>query len=150
MKFEIYNRQTIVNIAPNVPHIIISITNEGKEHPDVPINSNCHGVIRLNFADATPSASYGMKLISKTDAEEILDFVLENFKDVELIICQCDGGISRSSATAGVLSYILNGSDAEVQNDTKYVPNMHVYNTLLRAFVDNMEKYKILKSERFS
>ncbi len=73
-----------------------------------------------------------IKSFDDKDAKNIVDFV-EAFKnEVDLIVVHCEAGISRSSATAGALSLILNGSDKEFFKG--YHPNMLVYRKILNMY----------------
>lgn len=75
----------------------------------------------------------GIKCMDNKDAKNIVDFV-ETFKnEVDLIVVHCEAGISRSSATAGALSLVLNGSDKEFFEGT-YYPNMFVYRKILNMY----------------
>ena len=75
----------------------------------------------------------GIKPFDNKDAKNIVDFV-ETFKnEVDLIVVHCEAGISRSSATAGALSLILNGSDKEFFEGS-YIPNMLVYRKILNMY----------------
>ena len=65
-------------------------------------------------------------------AKATLDFVTEGqCRLMDLCICQCDGGISRSAGTAATLSYILSQDDTWVFNSPRYLPNRLVYPTIL-------------------
>jgi hypothetical protein len=71
-------------------------------------------------------------------AKAILDFVTEGQRRLmDLCICQCDGGVSRSSGIAAALSYILNQDDTWVFNDPRYLPNRLVYRTILDVYYEN-------------
>lgn len=60
----------------------------------------------------------------------ILWEIVNRYKDkINLIICQCEAGISRSAGVAGALSKVLNKDDSKIFED--YCPNMLVYRTVL-------------------
>ena len=58
---------------------------------------------------------------------------------INLCICQCDTGISRSAGTTAALSYIVNQDDAWVFEDRRYMPNRLVYRTLLDVYYRDHE-----------
>lgn len=150
MDFLILNRGQVGKISLDVPHVVISICEPEKKFPHIKgwwnKNPNLLGIIRLKYTDEDSPADairVGQEhyLFTDEQADKVLDFI-ENMKDrVELIICQCDGGISRSSGTAAALSVILNGSRSDnwIFNSPQYVPNMFVYRKLLSRWVDRME-----------
>lgn len=69
-------------------------------------------------------------LITPDHARQILEFVFRD-KNTELVICQCDGGICRSSAMAAALSVIIKGTGSDEQIFKVKNPNMLVYRTIL-------------------
>jgi predicted protein tyrosine phosphatase len=135
-----------------MPHAIISI-GEPKRCKDERLNKaefadNEHrkGVLYLQFYDLDMSSiedadvlreiqkEYGHGLMTDDRANQILDFV-EGIKDeVELIVCHCEAGVSRSSAVAAAVLRILTGSDNEIFNDRRYIPNRFVYRKILNAW----------------
>jgi predicted protein tyrosine phosphatase len=72
--------------------------------------------------------------MSQDQAEQIVNFVLRN-RDFPLIVCQCDGGVSRSGAMAAAIVWFLKGDDSEVWNNRFLYPNRHVYRLLVNEFV---------------
>ena len=132
MKFLITNRKKITSLDGllQLKHIVISICEPemGLDFPVLPENPNRLGVLQLSFADID-KADIGHEhlLMTKEQAQEVIAFVNKYVESIDAIICQCDGGVSRSSGMAAALSKIINGDDAWVFNSTKYVPNMFVY-----------------------
>ena len=61
--------------------------------------------------------------------------------EVDVIICQCSAGISRSAGVAAALGVILNGSDKEIFNDPKYCPNRFVYRTILNEYENQLDNW---------
>jgi len=135
MKFLILNRLLASIFTQSVDHILISICTFEDDFPELPEDNKRMGVLRLSFADTDEKKAEKEQLpITESQAEEILNFV-DRYKDkVELIICQCDGGISRSSGIAAALSKILNNDDKWVFNSKRYLPNMYVYRLLLNKY----------------
>jgi len=139
MKFLITNRHAITYLKPEVDHVVISICAPGYLFPNLPENNKRLGLLQLEFVDLDRieiARQMGQEhmLMTKDQAKEILSFVNEYKDKVELIICQCDAGISRSSGAAAALSKILNNDDEWVFSSTNYVPNMHVYRLLINEY----------------
>ena len=144
MKFLITNREKITSLDGllNQKHIVISMCEPdmGLDFPELPGNPNRLGVLRLSFADIddiNSAKQIGQEhyLMTKDQAEEVIAFVSKYMMNsIETIICQCDGGISRSSGMAAALSKILNGDDSWVFNSKEYVPNRYVYRLIMNAW----------------
>jgi len=75
----------------------------------------------------------GVGLFKPQQAKQILELIEKHKDKLELIVCQCEGGISRSSGTAGALSKILNGDDT-VFFKAPYSPNRLVYRIILSVY----------------
>lgn len=156
MKVTAVSRSTIEKIAGtiDVPHAIISIGEPplkdefgGGEKANLTYdNPLLNGILWIQFYDLDISSfempaealmmqeKYGHGLFTEKDAKDILDF-LDVVKDkVDIIICNCKAGISRSSAVAAAILKILTGSDKEIFDNPRYVPNMFVYRTILNAW----------------
>jgi len=144
MNFLILNRSMAEIYSYEEPHIYISITDPESRFPVLKDNPNRLKTLWIKFDDVddkinTVNGKRLPKLFEVDHAEIILNFV-EKFKnDVGTIITQCDGGISRSSATAGALSVIYNGSKSDnwIFKSRQYYPNMLVYRTLLDTYFNN-------------
>lgn len=151
------SRWTIGMFEGDVPYIIISITENSEEFAKIPKRKNCKGILQLKFSDVEEDIGqdiidkYKLTLFNENHARQILNFVFENKDNVKMIVCQCDAGISRSSATAKALDKILN-SNAETEYhfyllDSKFdilpfFPNGLVYRTLIREYVKILEERK--------
>ena len=141
--FIILSRFSISTVNPGVNHFIISITEPENEYPTLNINNNCLNWIRLCYTDEDKpdeAEFFGRSkyMFSATQADAMLESIFR-FKDqIDLIICQCDGGISRSSGTAAALSVILNGNKTDdwIFNSRKYIPNMFVYRKILNRYIE--------------
>lgn len=129
MEFQIMSFSQLEKTKFEKPVAIISISVDGT-HPNLLRKHNVSDFVYLTFADRDS----GKDLISEMQAIMILEFAKKN-KD-KLIVCQCDAGISRSSAVAAALSKIHNDDDNWVFNNKQYRPNMYVYRILV-----TMSKY---------
>ncbi len=132
MKFLVMSEREIQKYNVKDNHIIISVRSPKYNKAVISDRPNCLDILYLEFHDLDgvnlpSSADY--KLFTKQDAKTILNFVTRYILNIELIICQCEAGISRSAGIAGALGKILNGDDTEFFK--KYIPNMLVYKTIL-------------------
>jgi predicted protein tyrosine phosphatase len=127
MKFQIMSFSKLEKAEFKDSTVAISISVD-QTHPNIFSKKNLLQFLCLTFADRDS----GSEIMTKEQAKDILKFV-EIHKDKHLIVCQCDAGISRSSAVAAALSKIYFDDDTWVFNDKQYRPNMHVYRTILKC-----------------
>ncbi|MFB6075507.1 MAG: hypothetical protein ABEK17_00015 [Candidatus Aenigmatarchaeota archaeon] len=136
------SRHNISKISPSVPYAVISIVEPNNSYALFNLENNLlKNYIFLRYADEDnyqDAKFYGREkfLFSDEQAQLVVNFVNNTKDEVELIVCQCDGGVSRSSATAAAILVYLHGSKADEQifKSPQYVPNMYVYRKLLNAF----------------
>jgi len=131
------------------PCIIISIRSPGQRTAIVGSNEPLD-VLFLEFNDVDKdgvvwtidgSPPGKPKLFSKEQAKQVVDFVNEWKDKVDVIICQCEAGISRSSGTAAAVCALLGqhreDGDFWLGRNTfgmhRYHPNVHVYKMILKA-----------------
>ena len=114
-----------------VPHVLITISTD-LQIPNLPA---CKGVLQVDFDDIS-NGVVGNIFTSNT-ASEILDFINNHCNVIDLIVCVCPEGISRSTAVAAALSKIINNEDDNVFS--KGMPNMFVYTTLLDTYFLSLE-----------
>ena len=123
----------------DVDYLVVSISTPESLPAKMCRDKYRRGILRLWFDDADHESESmrayferNLRLFNTGDAFSILNFVRTAlmYTNVEAIVCHCDAGISRSSATAAALSKILNGDDFAMFQKP-YVPNMLVYRTLL-------------------
>ena len=86
---------------------------------------------KLNDKEKIEAKKFLHIIFNESDARIIKEFV-DIWKDkVDMIICHCKAGISRSSATAAALSeYLECGSMEDYFDNPNYSPNQYVYNVL--------------------
>jgi len=145
MKFLITNRERITSLDGLLQskHIVISMCEPemGLDFPELSENPNRLDVLRLSFTDIDDIDSarqIGQEhfLMTKEQAKKVVGFVNKYVGSIDTIICQCDGGVARSSGMAAALSKVLNGDDSWVFNSKEYVPNMFVYRLIMNAYYD--------------
>lgn len=143
MKFLITNRDKITCLKLEISHIVISICEPEKDFPELLENNKRLGLLQLIFTDEDKVGSakqIGQEhlLMTKEQAQEVISFIDKHSDLAEAIVCQCDGGISRSSGMAAALSKILNGDDSWIFNSKEYVPNMYVYKMIMNEYYSNI------------
>ena len=147
---DVLNRDAISNYHTYKSHIAISICDPYDDFPKIPNVISRVGLLQLQFHDWNgeqmvkimndyPNSEQAKKMVffSKEHAEKIVEFVKFNLKDISVIICQCDAGISRSAGVAAALSKCINGDDMFFFK--RYLPNSLVYKTILEVWNDLSE-----------
>jgi len=130
----VLSRRDVKHLAPEVPYVVISITDVAKTHPVLVESPLCLGVLPLFFDDVEPKRKeyYGSKRpMSPEQAAEIRRFIEERMEQVELIVVNCEAGMCRSPAVAAALWRWLEPGRAGFFD--VFRPNAHVYRTLLEA-----------------
>jgi predicted protein tyrosine phosphatase len=134
----VLSREEARSVAPQVPYIVISITDPEKEDAVIADSYLRLAIFRLKFHDilgtdsvllADSSSTYERAMTQK-EAQAALNFVREHLEKVKLIVCHCEAGISRSAAVAAALSRMLNSQDQFFFDN--YWPNRWVYELLLK------------------
>ena len=134
MRFLVLSRERVARVMPNVPYLVISITDPDKPPAAIARNPLCMGLLRLAFDDLDTEIT-GLVAPAQHHADEIARFVREHLSQVDLIVTQCEAGISRSSGIAAALSRWLNGDDDEFFQ--RYIPNRRIYRLIRRALGDD-------------
>ncbi len=140
MKFKVLSRRKIKNFITDENHIVISVRDPNSEHAELPKLKSRLSVLDLEFSDLDgvhlPSNEFYI-LFDDSMAKNILTNVIRYKKEVDLIICQCEAGISRSAGIAAALSEILNDDCGDYFN--KFIPNMLVYRTILERYFEDLK-----------
>ncbi len=137
MKFQVLGRASVREVVPELPHVLVSITdieNPEAELSDAPTRL---ATLRLQFHDADRDGA-GFTLLSEEDARGIVEFVRAHRDRIRLIVCQCEAGISRSAGCAAALSKWLNGDDEAFFR--LFHPNRWVYRRVLAAAMEEGEE----------
>jgi len=133
LKFLVLGRAEVATVTPDVPYIVASITDPEQPEADIAESPLRRDVLRLKFHDM---GDYGQPLhddivMTPDDARALLTFVQTHLGEVELIVCQCEAGVSRSAGMAAALSRLIQDEDGFFL--THYWPNRWVYRTVLDA-----------------
>ena len=132
---------------------IISITDYGYDFAE--LKNEPHHLLQLAFDDVdgdvfidelgeNPSLEDKLKIekkyhmLSNKQANQIAEFVNEVWDNVDVIICQCEHGQSRSAAVAAAIMQYKYQNGIEIFADDKYYPNKLVYRKVFDAL--NMGK----------
>jgi len=138
MNFKVLSRCEIKDFITDDKHIVISVRDPNSEIAKLPRLKSRLEVLDLEFSDLDgvhlPSSAFYI-LFDNDMAEKVIQFFNEYKDKVDLIICQCEAGISRSAAIAGALSKIINNDDTIYFK--KYIPNRLVYRTILEKYYEN-------------
>ena len=130
----IKGEREVVNFVKELDEdfILISVTSPGEHFIKIPDNRYCKGILQLKFYDIERPV-IGYSHFTTDHAKQIKEFVLKN-KKVNVIICQCEVGVSRSAGIAAALSKFYHLDEEEIFKNGEYIPNILVYKKLLKAF----------------
>lgn len=132
--FLVLGREEIKNFEPNVKSILISVTDPESIEAELIESKNLINILRLKFHDIGKTKKFGNEHISDLpmsieDANKIWNFIIENFSKPQLIICQCEQGVSRSAAIAAAISRVLQNEDQYFFEN--FWVNRYVYDLLI-------------------
>lgn len=146
-QIKVFSRQNVEKFITDLPHIVISIRDPGSERVNLPDNPNCIAQLFLDFHDIDGEKDFtDHKTFSGEDAASILKVVGLTFPYINLIVVNCEAGISRSAGIAAALSVLLGIGDEEFFNPRgPYQPNRWVYRTILNQAI--LENFKVAKEE---
>ena len=128
---QVLSRRDVKHVAPEVPHIVVSIADPHAPHPTLRDSLHRLGVLRVAFDDVTAGRRdfQGDKTpMTPVQAREIRAFVEAHLVDAELIVVHCDAGMCRSPAVAAALWRWLEGTRGPFFD--VFRPNPHVYRTM--------------------
>ncbi|MCL2646808.1 MAG: hypothetical protein FWD61_07355 [Phycisphaerales bacterium] len=131
-------------IQIQIAYVVISIHDPSRPSANVPRQANLRDVLVLSFHDADP-AVYAteegppdVQEMTSEQAVKVWDFVDRYRSEVEAIVVHCEGGFSRSPAVAAAIAEGLGLDHRRFLRN--YMPNQHVYHTMLDAFDARQEK----------
>ena len=152
MKFLITNRQYLEQLCSKLfdkPTAIISITDYGSNLVNVKYKPK--HLMRLIFDDVPIGKDFEEDFgreMSETEIEEmeikfhsmsegqvkdVVAFYNEVKDDVEVIICQCEHGQSRSAAIAAALTEFTYKNGIDIFADNRYCPNKSIFRKVLKG-----------------
>ena len=133
MRFDVFSRKIVECYSTEERHINISIANPQAPKAKLPELESRVDALFITCAD---SGRVGFKvsegdLFNKSLAEAVWKFVDKYKDEVDLIVVNCELGISRSSGMAAAIGKILNGDDMDFFR--YFIPNMHVYRKMMEV-----------------
>lgn len=117
---------------------IISISKPGEELLWLRLEDYIFGIIKLGFYDVEKTFDIEIFAMQEEDAEAVVDFCNMVLPSVDILIVQCDAGISRSAGVGAAISKYYFGVDQWVFNTKR--PNMHCYTIILKKFYEKENK----------
>ena len=109
-------------------------------------------LLRLCFDDInSPFDMYGdarklaVNLFSREQADQLAEFVFHCKDHIDILICQCRWGYSRSAAVAAAVREYFFQSGMKIFSDEEYYPNLYVFRETLKALkrISNLESRKM-------
>lgn len=135
MKFLVWSRKQIEEAPPpRVPYAVVSMRNVGSPRVKIGEGTQCKGVLQVAFDDVDDPRIGG---ITNEQAREVWAFIKKVRPEIQVLVCQCGEGISRSSAVAAAAFKILFGDDSLYFTHAKFRPNLLVHSRILKAAVDD-------------
>lgn len=137
--FLVLGREEIKDFTFEKPYLIISVTDPKTSNAEIIESSNLFDILRLKFDDIGKPNKFQFEnstdvLMNSEQAKQILEFVKENLSKVNLIVCQCEQGMSRSAGIAAALSKILQNEEEYFLKN--YWANRWVYDLLIETAND--------------
>lgn len=136
MRFDIFNRDTAEKYYTDEKHINISISDIDQPNTKLSKLTSRVDTMFLKFFDfdeIRPKMPKELKesLFNKSLAKAIWKFVDKYKDEVNLIVINCEAGISRSAAVGAAISKILNGNDDDFFKH--FIPNRLVYRKMMEV-----------------
>ena len=136
----VQNRLQIARFAPHVPHITISVETPNAPPLEIVPSPYRKALLSLEFDDLTDDhrAHFTPEeltfdrpavFFSREHALQIADFVRKYLNEIDAVVCQCEGGQSRSRAIALALHSHCN-RDLSAQPPEMRGANTLVYDIL--------------------
>ena len=134
VKILVLGREEIRDFSFDKPYLVISVTDPEKLEADIFQSDDLIDIVRLKFDDIGKPNKFQFEdssdiLMSSEQATQILEFVKKYSDEVDLIVCQCEQGVSRSAGIAAAISKILQNEDEYFLKN--YWANRWVYELLI-------------------
>ena len=126
------SRVTAQAFVHNAPWAAIQITNPDSDWPVLSLDNRA-AVLQLRFPDRNSAdAEYRQEdLFSEEHASQIIDFVAEWDRQVDVLLVHCEQGSSRSTAVGAALMRVFLPEADWYQMFARHSPNVLVYGRLL-------------------
>ena len=121
----VLNRSSVMDFTAEEPYVVISVTDPDLPEVLIPQSPHLKSILRLSFHDIEEPYREFVLMVPE-QAARIAAFVRRWQSEVELIVVQCEGGISRSAAIAAAIAHWSYGDDQYFIDE--FLPNRHVFN----------------------
>ena len=141
MDFKILSRREVETFKTREKHIIISIYDPESKPVTIYSDNPPEGILYMKFPDMDKEVkgyAFNYLLFDNYNAKDILRFVNQYKDEVDLIVVNCEAGVSRSAGVAGALARILNGDDSYIFKH--FLPNSLVYSTIIKEYYNELEQ----------
>jgi len=128
MEFKAVSRREVESYIWTTEHVHICIRDNKSLQPKIHFSTGNFGTLHLEFDDIDYNVE-GHKLFTVNNARQIINFINRWENKIDLVIVNCEAGISRSTAVCAALAKSF-GQDNSYFFKTG-IPNSHVYSTLL-------------------
>lgn len=153
MKIKICSRSVLEKMSESgfeLRTAVISITDVDEKEvgfyrePDFLLRL-CFDDINSSFDINGASRKQSVNLFSREQADQLAGFVFHCKDHIDILICQCRWGYSRSAAVAAAVREYFFQSGMEIFSDEEYYPNLYVFRETLKALkrISNHESRKI-------
>lgn len=149
MEIKIFNRTNAVKESYRElkkSKVIISISDPDKSRANFNReNKSIKAKLYLSFYDIdekTKDIFKPYEMMSRRDANKIVDFVCYWQDKVDEIWVNCEAGVSRSAGIAAAIMESFYQDSSVIFDDTRYLPNMYCYRLTKNAFdrIDYLER----------
>ena len=150
MKILVFSEREAPHYKPTEPYIHIAISSPKGGLLYIPSNKFRKMTLYFQFHDldhdptgkgVVLGEAKPYHLFNEKDAQRLWYWVSRYIKDINVIVVNCEAGISRSAGVAAALSKVINGVDDYYFK--QYLPNMLVYRKLLEEYYNNESMYKM-------
>lgn len=128
MRFDIFNRETIEKYDAKEKHIVISIHDPNTTHAILSETCKDTRLETLFLVASDTDGKYGVPF-TREMANKVWLLVDKYKDDIDLIVINCEAGISRSAGVGAALSKVLNNDDTDFFR--YFRPNMFIYRKVL-------------------
>lgn len=128
-QIHVTNRAMVNDLHLPCKYLLISVKDPEAPFVELSTDPNRVATMRLDFEDIC-SPQQGRQVFTYEQAAEIWAVVDKWHKDIDAIVCQCEAGISRSTAIAAALDRDINGEGKQAFYFNAFFPNTMVYGML--------------------
>jgi protein-tyrosine phosphatase len=119
--------------------LYIYFRSPGMGYKQIELNDKCINSVEIWCEDVSPEKNYDKNIehvwFNEQHAKNIVECVKNNLDKVNLIVCQCDAGISRSAAVVCALDECVNGGGkSKIWDNERWFPNEHIYDIIMKVW----------------